>query len=291
MDTQTLSETQLILNSDNSIFHLHLNPTDIAQNIILVGDPNRVPLVSQYFDSIRVKKRNREYSTHTGFINNKPISVVSTGVGVGNIDIVMNEIDALFNVDFVTRQAKENPTSLRFLRLGTAGTLQEDINVDTLVASQYAFSCDGLMQYYHYMNTLEEMQLLAQLNQHFIEQRIDTTFYASSADKSLLNVFSNIASIGITSTCVGFYGPQHRMIRAPLKKEDGLTHAAGFSFNQQRVLNFEMETAAIYALGKLLGHQCCSISTIINNRATHTFTKNVARSIDTMIQRALTLFC
>lgn len=286
---KTISATRLILNPDGSIYHLAVKPGELAPHIILVGDPERVPMVSQFFDDVTIKRRNREHVTHTGRIGKLPLSVVSTGVGVGNIDIVMNELDALFNIDFTTRQVKEEITRLRILRLGTAGALQADIAVDSFVMSHAAMASDGLMSFYNYELSSYEQQLQTAVQQYYGDRYADLRFYVAQASTSLLTKFSVLATAALTFTCVGFYGPQHRELRAPIKYQDALDHAQQFAFDGLRIVNFEMETAAIYALANLLGHDCCSLSTIINNRVRHEFSKDYQKAVLHMISSSLQL--
>lgn len=282
-----LSETRLMLNSDGSIYHLHLLPGDLAEKIILVGDPNRVPMISKHFDSIRVQKSNREYVTHTGRIGQQEISVVSTGVGIGNIDIVLNELDAVHNIDFTTRQIRSELKRLSIVRLGTAGALQEDIDVDSFVVSSRAFAADGLLSFYRHQYSDVQQLLLRDIQQHF---NLPLNLYVADGNSELVEQFSSIATRGMTFTCMGFYGPQHRQLRLDMNQDNGLICAGSFRFHDERVVNFEMETAAIYALGQLLGHRCCSVSAILANRPLHIMSSNPRKAVEKLIEQALPLY-
>ncbi|CAM4409400.1 MAG: Uridine phosphorylase [Legionellaceae bacterium] len=282
-----IAESELILNPNGSIYHLNLLPGDLAETIITVGDPERVPMVSRYFDSIEHKAQKREIVTHTGYLNNKRISVISTGMGTGCIDIVLNEIDALFNIDFETRQIKEKLTSLNIIRIGTAGSLQAHIPIDSYVVSNYAIGLDNLLYSYNPHYSPKELKILnAFVNHMSTEERILTPYIKSSAS-SLTNLFTADFFSGITATCSGFYAPQGRELRGELAIPNFITLLQEFQYEEYCIANFEMETAAIYGLGHILGHQCCSISAIVANRAVQQFSHNPYASVDQLIQLTL----
>ena len=282
-----IAESELIINSRGAVYHLNLRPEELAPTIITVGDPERVKAVSKYFDSIQYTLQHREFITNTGKIGNKRISVVSTGIGPDNIDIVLNELDALVNIDFDTRTIKPNLSQLTIIRLGTSGSLQADIPVDSVVASTHGLGIDNLLNYYRHENNDEEMQIIqqfaahTQMNSHFSQP------YIATASAGVLKHFVNGFFHGITVTCPGFYGPQGRVLRLSLANPNLIDRLTQFSFGRHRITNFEMETSAIYGLGKLLGHQCLSINTIVANRVNKQFTKDGNAAVDNMIRKSL----
>ena len=281
-----IAESELIINKRGAIYHLDVKPEELAATVITVGDPARVPLVSRYFDRIETQQQHREFITHTGFIGSKRISVVSTGIGPDNIDIVMNELDALANIDFATRTEKPQLTSLQIFRLGTSGSLQKDIPVDGFVAGTHGLGIDNLLHFYRHENNDEERQLLS----HFITHTgfgTSSQPYISSASAALLKHFAQPYHHGITVTCPGFYGPQGRVLRLGLQYPGLVDKLTSFRFGNYFISNFEMETSAIYGLGKLLHHQCLSINVIIANRVSKTFTKDGAACVDNLIKHSL----
>ncbi|OGT67013.1 MAG: phosphorylase [Gammaproteobacteria bacterium RIFCSPLOWO2_02_FULL_38_11] len=282
----TLSETDLILNPDGSIYHLNLLPGDLATTIITVGDPDRVEQISHYFDRVELKKQKREFVTHTGYINKQRISVISTGISTDNIDIVFNEIDALFNIDFKTRQVKDTITSLNFIRIGTAGALQADVPLDEAILTKYAIGFDGLLPFYEKLESLEEEALL-KAAQYDFSHYIPAQYYVAAASPSLFNIFEKQFRSGITATCGGFYAPQGRLLRALTSKPQLIEKLNQFHFRDFRLTNFEMETAGIYGLGRVLGHHCCSLSVIVANRITQQFSRDPQRAITRLIEQVL----
>lgn len=282
-----ISPADLPLRADGSVYHLNLLPHEIADTIILVGDPQRASQISSYFEKIEVHKVNREFVTYTGHIGNKRFSVVGTGIGSDNIDIVMNELDALVNIDFKTREIKSTLTRLKIIRIGTAGALQKKTGLDAVVISKLALGFDGLLDFYAYHPSLKMQGALEQAQKHFAPLQSIRHIYAAEADEDLLAQFSALGEIGMTCTCIGFYGPQSRVVRAPLAKANFLNCARNFHFDKIATLNFEMETAAIYGLGKLFGHQCISLSAIVANRETGEFSKNPYETVDRLIAAAL----
>ena len=282
-----ISESELMLNADGSVYHLNLLSEDIADTIILVGDPDRVAQVSQHFDHIEIKKHKREFITHTGYIGKKRLTVLSTGIGTPNIDIVLNELDALVNIDLKTRRIRDKFTPLNFIRIGTAGTLQAEIPVDTAVITHYAIGLDMLGSYYSLPNNIQELALnKAFLNYFTNEQKLINT-YTVSGSQSLINKLKDNCMVGITATCGGFYAAQGRKLRIEPAIPNLLEKIQHFAWEGQTVTNFEMETAGIYALGKILGHHCCSISAIINNRIKKQLSKDIKKTIENLITETL----
>ena len=284
-----IAESELILNSRGAIYHLDVRPEELAHTIITVGDPDRVQEVSRHFDSIEVKRNHREFVTHTGRLGKKRISVVSTGIGTDNIDIVLNELDALVNIDFNSRTINHKLTTLTIIRLGTSGSLQGDIEVDSMVASTHGLGIDNLLNYYRHDNNDEEMQILQQFAAHTQLSSHFSQPYISGAASAILKNFVEGFHHGITVTCPGFYGPQGRVLRLGLTNPDLIDRLTQFTFGNHRITNFEMETSAIYGLGKLLGHHCLSISAIVANRVKKEFSKDGAKAVDTMISKCLTI--
>lgn len=291
MTINSLAESELILNDDGSIYHLNLQPGEVAETVILVGDPNRANLVVNHFDQIELCKRKREFMTFTGYIGNKRFTVVGTGIGAGNIDIVLNELDAVVNIDFKTRKKNETIKQLKIIRLGTTGALQADTPVDSLIVSDFAYGFDGLLHYYQYNYNQQESQLMHQLKTVFAEFPTITNSYACQADAELCQLFNKGYKHGITLTCAGFYGPQSRCLRAPVIHQELIEKAASINFNGLTMTNLEMETAIIYGLSRLLGHACCSINMVLANRATLQMSKDPQKSINKMIEHALELLC
>lgn len=287
--THYLMESELILNSDGSIYHLNLLPEDVANTVILVGDPNRVKQVSKHFDHIDVQKTKREFVTHTGTIGKKRITVIGTGIGGGNIDITLNELDALVNIDFKKRMIKESHQQLDIIRLGTSGALQENIPVDSLLISMFAIGLDGLLSYYEWKNSDAEKKLLALSREHFAALPALQSLYVAAGDDEWISLFlkKEIGLSGITLTCPGFYGAQNRQLRAPLMEHNIFSMARNIHFENQVVTNLEMETAAIYGLSRILGHRACSISAIIANRYAQTFSEHPDKVVEEMIQKVL----
>jgi uridine phosphorylase len=283
---QRIAESESIINSRGAVYHLNLRPEELAQNIITVGDPDRVALVSNYFDSVESKFQHREFVSHTGYLGKKRITVVSTGIGPDNIDIVLNELDALVNIDFETRQIKQNLTSLNIIRIGTSGSLQADVPVDNYVASTHGLGLDNLLNYYRQEHTEQEKQLLQSFVTH-TQMNAGSQPYITIASASLMKHFVDGYHQGITVTCPGFYGPQGRVLRLGIQNPQLIDRLTEFTFGQHRITNFEMETAAIYGLGKLLGHHCLSLSAIVANRIQKTFTKNSEALIDNLIKQTL----
>jgi uridine phosphorylase len=283
---KSIAASELIINNRGAAYHVNCTPDEIANTIITVGDPDRVKEVSKHFDSIEVQNQHREFVTHTGFIGKKRISVTSTGIGPDNIDIVLNELDALVNIDFETRTIKENLTSLQIVRVGTSGSLQKEIAVDSVVASTHAIGLDNLMNYYRHTNNDEEIALQQAFITHTQIESI-TKPYLFGASAALLKQFVNGCHHGITVTCPGFYGPQGRVLRLGLTNPNLIDDLTSFNFGKHRISNFEMETSAIYGLGKILGHQCLSLSAIVANRIEQEFSKDAGKAVENLIVKTL----
>jgi uridine phosphorylase len=284
---QRIAESELILNSRGAIYHLDLKPDELAQNIITVGDPDRVKEISKHFDKTEVKRQHREFVTHTGLVGNKRISIISTGIGPDNIDIVLNELDALVNIDFETRTINPQLKHLNIIRIGTSGSLQADVPVDSFVASTHGLGIDNLMNFYLHESNEEEKQLL----QSFVTQtQLHNGFgnpYISAASMHLLKHFVNGYHHGITVTCPGFYGPQGRVLRLGISNPQLIERLTSFQFGDNRITNFEMETSAIYGLGKALHHNCLSLSAIIANRIHKNFSKDSLALVEKLIVKSL----
>jgi uridine phosphorylase len=283
----SIAASELIINERGAIYHVNCRPEEIASTIITVGDPDRVKEVSKYFDRIEFKNQHREFITHTGYIGKKRVSVTSTGIGPDNIDIVMNELDALVNIDFQTRTIKEKLTSLNIIRMGTSGSLQKEIPVDSLVASTHGLGLDNLMNFYQHQSNEEEKQLLHSFNTHTQLHQGITSPYITGAGVSLLKEFVEGFYQGITVTCPGFYGPQGRVLRMGLTQPQLIDRLSSFSFGQYRISNFEMETSALYGMSKVLGHHCLSLSAIVANRITKEFSKDGGAAVENLIEKTL----
>ncbi len=283
----SLGSSELILNPDGSIYHLNLLPDDIADTIITVGDPGRVSQVSKHFDSVEVKKGKREFITHTGILSGKRITVISTGIGTDNIDIVLNELDALANIDFSSRTIKGKKRQLSFIRIGTSGSIQPNVPTDSFVLSSSGAGFDGLLYFYD-SGQVRNKDLEANLNDHLGWHPLNIRPYAVDFDENLAHQFTgNRIRLGITATNSGFYGPQGRSLRLTLRIPDFNERLAAFSYQNNQITNLEMETAAIYGLAKLHGHRAISLNAILANRATGEFSKNGKKTIDQLIQYTL----
>ena len=282
-----LRPAELIINEDGSIYHLNLLPQDLATTIITVGDPDRVSQVSGHFDSVEVKKGKREFVNHTGHKNGKRISVISTGIGTDNIDIVLNELDALVNIDFKTRTLKKNHTPLKIVRIGTSGAIQKDIPVDSFLMSEYAMGFDGLLHFYEHEN-INNVQIedafIAYTSWDKNKARPYVTYYSEKLGKKFKN---NRIRLGFTATNTGFYGPQQRQLRLKPSQMELMEKLSSFSFDGLCLTNLEMETSGIYALSQLLGHEAVSMNCILANRSTGEFSNNPTKSVDELIKFCL----
>lgn len=283
-----IPESQLVLAKDGSVYHLRLQPHQLADDIILVGDPNRVALVSSFFDKIEHQVSNRELVTHTGIYKGKRVSALSTGMGTDNIDIVINELDALANIDLKTRTVNKELKSLNLVRLGTSGALQSDIPVgDSFVAGQYALGLDGLIHFYAGADRVIEQDF----TKAFIEEtqwpEKFPTPYIVKASETLLNKLGDGCFHGTTATSPGFYAPQGRSLRLKLAWQEMNHQIENFTYKQNRITNFEMESSALYGLSRLMGHNALTICVIIANRVTEQFSDNYQPYIKKLIQQTL----
>ena len=266
-----MKKTELITNPDGSVFHLHLLPGEIADKIIIVGDPGRVDMIAGMLDSVRVRKSNREFTTVTGDYHGAEITVISSGIGTDNIDIVINELDALANIDLATGVAAEEPRSLTFVRIGTTGGLQADLPVGSFIATAKAVGFDGVIHFYEGYEWCLDHMLADALATHLEWPDVLAYPYAVAADDSLLeNIASDIAR-GITISTPGFYAPQGRRLRLEPFDNELNDNITSFSFRGQRITNYEMESSAIYGLSKLLNHKALTICVVIGNRVTGEF--------------------
>ncbi|WP_303317568.1 nucleoside phosphorylase [Flavivirga abyssicola] len=282
-----IKESELILNPDGSVYHLNLKPENVSNTIIFVGDQNRVEKVSKYFDSIEFSTQKREFKTQTGHYKGKRITVISTGIGPDNIDIVLNELDALFNIDLTTKIPKQTITSLNIIRIGTSGSLQKDIPIDSFLLSTYGLDLNGMLHAYQ-IDTINnpniEDAFIKQTNWHKHKAR---PIVIENSDLLEKQFESNMTHKGLTATAGGFYGPQGRVLRLPVQDADLNNKMDAFNFEGTRITNLEMETSAIYGLAKLLGHHALSLNAIIANRASGTFSKNPSEVIDKLIKYTL----
>ena len=282
-----IAESELILNPDGSVYHLNLQPENIAENIIFVGDQNRVPKVAKHFDTIEFETQKREFRTITGTYKGKRFSVMSTGIGPDNIDIVVNELDALVNIDLKTRTVKKELKSLNIVRIGTSGSLQADIPVDNFVLARYGLGFDGMLHSYDCEHILEkdfEDAFIAHTN---YSPRKSRPYCVKNSKKIEDKLISDKVFVGVTATAGGFYGPQGRVLRLPIQDPDLNSKIDSFNFNGERITNLEMETSAIYGLAKLLGHHAVSMNCIIANRANGTFSEDPYKAVEELIQYTL----
>lgn len=287
MTGKIIPTSELILHPDGSIYHLKIKPENLAETVVIVGDPQRVAVISSRFDDIEFVSENREIIVHTGHLNGKRLTALSTGMGTDNIDIVLNELDALVNIDLNTRQAKQEHTSLNIIRLGTSGAIQPDVDLNTFILSEYGIGLDGLLNFYHIKNNV----INEGLNQAFIDftnypENLPKPYTVKGSDE-LINLFKDNLMKGITITAPGFYGPQGRVLRLDLAYPDMNNKIEEFRFNQHRILNFEMETSALYGLGKLLGHNTLTICVAIANRKNNEFNKGYKTAISELIDLVL----
>ncbi len=279
----SLAPSELILNRDGSVYHLNLLPEDLANCVLLVGDPDRVPLISRHFDSLEIRKSKREFITHTGLLEGKRISVVSTGIGADNIDIVLNELDALASLDLDRRIPLDTPRRLELIRVGTSGALQPDVPIDSFVLSDYGMGFDGLLHYYQSEAVQRPDMQLAFLEQSQWEVLLAVP-YVVPADIRLCEQLDAPGIIrGITATNPGFYAPQGRQLRLQAADPGLLGKLTSFQFEDLRILNMEMETAAILGLAGLMGHRAASLSCVLANRAEGSFSAAPRETIERLI--------
>jgi uridine phosphorylase len=282
-----IASSELILNPDGSVYHLNLKPEHIAKDIIFVGDQNRVEKITQHFDHIECTIQKREFKTQTGTYKGKRFTVISTGIGPDNIDIVMNELDALVNIDLESRTIKKELTSLNIVRIGTSGSLQADIPVDSFVMSRFGLGLDNMLRSYQIDEISEKEIEEAFIYQTNWDLRKGRPYVVKGSDSLATLFFSDKIFEGFTGTAGGFYGPQGRVLRLPIQDNELNRRMDSFHFQGIRMTNLEMETGAIYGLGKLLGHECLSLNAIIANRATGTFSKDPYKAVDELIEYTL----
>lgn len=282
-----IKSSELIVNPDGSVYHLNLQPENIAHDIIFVGDPDRVEKITQFFDSIEFSTQKREFKTQTGIYKGKRLTVLSTGIGPDNIDIVLNELDALVNIDFKTRQPKEQLTSLNIIRIGTSGSIQADIPVDSFVLSKFGIGLDNMLRSY----TVDAVTHTDMEDAFMTHTQWDVRKgrpYAIACSETLeKRIESTQMHKGITATIGGFYGPQGRVLRLPIQDNYLNTKMDNFHFKGNRITNLEMETTAIYGLSALLGHNALSLNAIIANRASGTFSEDPTKAVDELIAYTL----
>lgn len=278
-----IAKSELILNEDGSIYHLNLKPEHLAHTIITVGDPDRVDQVTQYFDQVEFKIHKREFHTQTGTYKGQRITVISTGIGTDNIDIVFNELDALVNIDFTDRKIKKKHIELNIIRIGTSGSIQADIPIDSFVVSEIAIGFDSLLHFYS-SHHVQLPKISKALTKHLNWDSDKSTPYTVMYNKKLgEHMLSNKTQKGVTVTNVGFYGPQGRILRLPLQDNDLNKKISSFHYDTKRITNLEMETAGIYGMAKLLGHKAVSMNAILANRATGEFSKNPKDTVEKLI--------
>lgn len=282
------AESELIINSDGSIFHLHIKPEQLADKVILVGDPGRVSMVASHFDSKECEVSSREFHTITGTYKGKRLTVLSTGIGCDNIDIVVNELDALTNIDFKTREVKDEIKSLTLVRVGTCGGLQENTPGGTYIASVKSIGFDGLLNFYAGRNEVCDLPLEAAFKKHMDWNPLLCAPYVIDADKELIERIAQEDMVrGITIACGGFFGPQGRELRLPLADPDQNEKVESFEYNGMRITNFEMESSALAGLARLMGHKAMTCCMVIANRRAQKANADYKNSIDGLIQKVL----
>ena len=283
-----LLPSELILNPDGSVYHLNLQPDQIASTIITVGDPDRVSKVSKYFDKIDSKVQKREFVTHTGELNGKRLSVISTGIGTDNIDIVLNELDALVNIDLSNRVEKSATTSLDIIRIGTTGSMQEEVEVDSFLVSEFAIGMEGLMHFYDFKNNADGVMVYLDFMEKMSAKiQFPIRPYLAEGDKTLIEKWATDFQKGITITCTGFYGPQGRSLRATASVNNLLDELSNFQYKKLKCTNFEMETSGIYGLANLLGHRAISFNAILANRVSKTYSSKQKETVEKLIETVL----
>ena len=282
-----IGSSELILNPDGSVYHINLKPEHISPNVIFVGDPARVDRIAKHFESIEFTTQKREFRTIVGYKNTQRFTVISTGIGPDNIDIVINELDALVNIDLKKRVRKENHTGLNLVRIGTSGSLQKDIPVDSMVLGKYGLGFEGLLHFYKSDHVLDK-----ELEEAFIEHtnypsNRSRPYFVKNDSELESKLLTDEVFTGITATAGGFYGPQGRVLRLELDRSDMNQKIESFRFNDLRISNLEMETSAIYGLSRLLGHKAVSMNAIIANRADKTFSQDPYKAVDQLIEYTL----
>jgi uridine phosphorylase len=282
-----IPESELILNPDGSVYHLHLKPENLALSVIVVGDPGRVKEISKHFDQVEFVSQNREIVTHTGLIGNKRLTVLSTGMGTDNLDIVINELDATVNIDLQKREPKDRHTSLNIIRLGTSGALRADISPGDFVVSSHGMGMDGLLYFYRNSEKYMDQELAEAFISHTSwDDKLPGIYAVPCSEELKIKMGAGLVS-GITLTAPGFYGPQGRELRLSLAHPDLNSKIESFTYHGQRIANFEMETSALYGLGTMLGHRTLTICTIVANRVTRTYARDYHSDIDRLIRLVL----
>lgn len=286
---QFIPDSELILNADGSVFHLHIHPDDVADNVILVGDPDRADLVASFFSKINVDVQNREFRTRTGLFNGKGVTVVSTGIGTDNIDIVVNELDAAVNIDLEKRIEKEQKRSLNLIRIGTSGALQADIEVGQPVISEMAIGFDGMINFYRDRNNVSNLEMESAFKKYMNWNPLLASPYFVNSSPELLNKVGFDMRKGVTISAPGFYGPQGRVLRLPIQDAEINNKITAFEYNGKKITNYEMECSAIYGLAAMMGHNAITVCSIIANRlnksATSSYKGSMKDLIETVLQR------
>jgi uridine phosphorylase len=287
MNTKTFADSELVLNPDGSIYHLKLLPEHVADTVLLVGDQGRVNAISRYFDEIEYQIQNREFVTHTGWYRGKRLTALSTGIGTDNIDIVLNELHAVVNIDLNQRTIKPNHTRLNLIRIGTSGSLHLDVPAGSYIVAEYGLGFDGLVYYYPFHPEKDETNLAQQVYDHLAwDQRLSTPYVVKGADELIARIGKDMVK-GITATATGFYGPQGRRLGLELGIPDMNDRLTSFESGTHRITNFEMETSALYGLGKMLGHNCCTCCLALANRARKEYLNDYHTAMDQMIKTIL----
>ncbi|WP_420316138.1 nucleoside phosphorylase [Ekhidna sp.] len=287
MKIKPLSESELILNPDGSVYHICLRDEHVADTVLLVGDQDRVAQISRHFDHVEFQRKNREFVTHTGTYKGNRITVISTGIGTENIDIVVNELHAAVNIDLKTRIPKTNQRSLNLIRIGTSGALQSDMPVGSHVVSSYGLGFDGVLYYYNYAFDKKEAEITDAVRNHLQLDAKHSLPYVVSGSSGLVQQIGADMREGITATAIGFYGPQGRSIGLKLSIDDLQGMLQAFEFEGLRINNFEMETSALFGLGRLFGHHCCTCCVILANRITKDFLTDHDAAIDGLVETVL----
>jgi len=282
-----IASSELVLNPDGSVYHLALHPEHVKDHVLLVGDPGRVDLITSMMDKVTAQAHNREFYTKVATYRGKEITVMSTGIGTDNIDIAINELDAAVNIDLKSREIKKEHRSLNLIRLGTSGALQEDIPVDSLVASKYGLGFDGLMNYYRWESAKEEISLRDAFIHHTAYPMDLAKPYMVESDQDLRLKIAPAMTSGITATASGFYAPQGRVLRIPLAHPEMNENISSFTWKEERVTNYEMETSALYGLSRTLGHKACTVCAIIANRKRQEYSKDYKVTVKRMIGEVL----
>lgn len=280
-------ESELIITPRGSVYHLDLRPENVGDYVILVGDPDRVKEVSKHFESIEFKTQNREFITHTGKLGNKRISCISTGIGTDNIDIVLNELDAAVNINLDSREENSQKKSLNLIRIGTTGSLQSTLEVDQYIASEFVIGLDGLLNYYKYNKSIEQMDVIDQFIWQTGYPYVFAKPYVFKASEKLLNMMKAKCHTGITITAPGFYAPQGRQLRYELMNPELIDNYTKFRYGSLKATNLEMEASALYGLGTMLGHEVCTVCAVVANRVNKTFSKDGHAAVDGLIKFVL----